>query len=93
VRKAVPDTFFFERLSKPEMNELASINSFESSAFELLLFFLVVALVFLLVCYRGCPKKCPMTILTFQLLCIGSLRIYFKDIMQRFRHIDIDVEK
>jgi len=46
--------------------------------------------VFLLVCYRGCPKECPMAILTFQLPCIGSLVIYFKGMMQRNRHIDME---
>ena len=78
MRRAVPDTFF-ERLSKLEMNELASINSFESSAFELLLFFLVVALFFFASLLQRVSQKMSNDNSNFS----ASMHRIFGDIFQR----------
>jgi len=69
------------------MNELASINTFESSAFELLLFFLVVALVFASLLQRVSQK---MSIDNFNFS--ASVHQFFGDIfkglMLRNRYIE-----
>ena len=64
-------------LANQKMNELASINTFESSAFELLLFFLVVALVFASLLQRVSQKMSNDNFSSI-LLCISSLVIYLK---------------